>query len=884
MSNSLSDDSLWWYDYVPDDLITQFNKLNCNDLTHNNDNNNLFDNWKFHYVLAWFYNVCDSYYSKTILQLDKIFYSNIEFDEFLLFIDNNKNSSSSLINDLKLKLIQQLYYKNSIQLSDCDNLIDDYFNLTETTPYNKNFTNLSIIEKFNIFYNIIKIIQSKNLSFKNYITNNNDYFDLFFNFPYIILENDDNTFLTQLFFLPSLGTILRKDIIKLSDKNENITLDIPIKLKNCTINKKIENETNLIHLDYSTQIDNYINNFNINYKILSNDLTSYLNLIENSKDNIPLFEFLTSNLQYVIEHSIYSKKLLINIEKKNLLNSLIINRKRSSRLIEQNNKKNFKIFENFWFDKINLKNSFIKKRNRFLNKNIKFLKNFILFDILFKNFNKDLIIKDNNNNNLTTNFITDNELSIINSGINFLRPLIENLPIKENTNDIDYDIDELPTDFFLSNDQIDKAIKYEIINENLKDDYINEQNSFNWKFNCHCDINNSFLFNCKKTNIIDLPNTIKDNFIICCDLCHNWQHWNCQNQDIFNYISKIYDQSLIINNQKDFATIKLSNYIVKSINDNNNNTDNNNDLIEVVPHSLGKRRSTRRNYSEQELFNLKNNNNKEEQNQEQDDELEDEDISIKNDNEIQFLLKNRPTDKRTPYDETHLFICGYCINNIQNDLRLNSFKNELKLIKENNYKKFLKIEKRKKLQQEKKLKKQLEKKILLEKNYPENIIVQNPIQNNINNNIPLITHIIQNNNTPSNSNIPQIAYSNNNNNVNPPLLNENIIPISNESSSSSNSNFHNSTFETIKKASPEVNIIPQPKNTTNDFIGKFQFDNKTANDVQNITNPSNVVQNIANYSNQTQNMIINNQQENNSENNQLGQIGNGNNTNLPHQP
>lgn len=613
-----ADDMPEWQTYLPEETLTQWNKLQQMDphvqLMQESFADTLFTNWHYQYVVAWLYKVCDSfatigYGTATEDGSFKPMWKDIKFDEILLLNDLNEIQQSGFIREvdsgdyfdeslymmIRLQLLRQLSNNKGIHLKDWDTVVNHHLSNDGDTKFNY----LPLIEQFEMIYRVIKIIETKSQVFINYLTNNLQMFQ----FDEYVLDDE-----SSILALPNVGVLVRKRMVKIA---KNVTLDVPIKLRNCAVDYRDEENDilEIVHLDLSNEIDTYLKSFKIKYEILTQNWDTFLekfNQFESSVDFTALIPIYT-------EHQLYTRRLLLQKEKEKSMAELLVKRKRSSRLVAREEETKRKDIENEWYEKLDEREHFIKTRNKLVIKQMKRMKD-ILWNQLWLRYEQDIKVEKlkRRNHDLPEE---DNEYEGDLSALD--NEVIENGPrFKERIIDVPRHQDppsnilELPEFLCITKEELHQLANYGIsANTEQPDDK-------NWVFQCPGEPELPLL---TISNIQD-EEANADYFnkpIICCDMCLRWQHWECQNTQVIELLTlalnKPIEQPLT---QRDCAVVQLGGF--------------------------SNRRSSRQQHNEPEYV--------------------------------------RPIDKRKPIKETVTFLCAWCLSESETQLR-QQFIPELKAIR-----------------------------------------------------------------------------------------------------------------------------------------------------------------------------------------------------------
>ena len=716
-----------WKDYVSEETLHHVEKTVLPDFPNDSKDQipDLIKTWYYQYVMSWLNNVCDSYVT-AILNSVKPLCKDIKFDEILFLqdlcllnqlddddnnnndndIESNENNSSTttttnnnsfltrnLVQLIKLRLLRLLMNSRSYVLNQWDSIIKEQLKIyypDHVIDSNLNFDDLPFTKQFESYYYIIKIIENKSMTFKNYLNNHLDLFE------FQTIKNDKSENL-QIIVLPTHGSIVEIEKT-FGDDNNSVSSNkfrVPIKLKNCTIIKENEqnNERELIHLDYSNEIDSYLQSIKIQYNVVSWDWPSFIEYIRMNP-----VESLTDLIEIKMTHLLYSAKLLAQREKAKSIALLMVNRKRSSRLVAREEESKRKEINDTIQDKLDERMYFLKNRHRSLSKYNKKLKD-IIWNLLWYKFDQDFkLIKIRDKN--VQKFIKDNEkltetdIRIVNNGVYFTQSIIdiddESMYIHDTcNNDPEHLIQEIPTTLCIDDNDIKLAKENGIDLNN-----IDKPDVKNWIFHCICDNSIFKKFNIERDDYkeeIMNNESIYHHKLICCDLCNIWEHWDCQPQENIDYISQMHapmpkkggDIPKIKQlTEKDFSIVVLG----KLAREN---------LSELNQHRLRKRLANDRDYDDDH-----NNNDDYDQTEdgghnrriyrrstrltslEQEHKNENNDISEKQgyDSSNNIITTLRPTDLRPRYGQKSPYICGFCMRHWEKELR-SVFIPELEIIR-----------------------------------------------------------------------------------------------------------------------------------------------------------------------------------------------------------
>lgn len=556
------DDMPEWQTYLPEETLLQWNKLQQTDphvqLMQESFADTLFASWNYQYVVAWLYKVCDSfatigYGTATEDGSFKPMWKDIKFDEILLLNDLYDIQKSGFIREadsgdyfdeslymmIRLQLLKQLSNNKGIHLKDWDTVVNHHLSNSEDTKFNY----LSLIEQFEMLYRVIKIIETKSQVFINYLTNNLEMFQ----FDEYVLNDE-----TSILALPNVGVLVQKKLVKIA---KDVTLDVPIKLRNCTVDYRDEenNILEIVHLDLSNEIDTYLKSFKIEYEVLTQNWENFLEKFDQFSSNVDF----TALIPTYTEHQLYTRRLLLQKEKEKSMAELLVRRKRSSRLVAREEETKRKDIESEWYEKLDEREHFIKTRNKLVIKQTKRLKD-ILWNQLWSKYEQDIKVeklKRRNDELLEDENEYEGELNALDNAV------IENGPrFKERIIDVPphqtppVNILELPEFLCITKEELHELANYGISTTSEQPD------DKDWVFQCPGESDLPLL---TISNIEDEEANAElfNKPIICCDMCLRWQHWECQNPQVIQLLTialnKPIDQPLT---QRDCAAVQLGGF------------------------------------------------------------------------------------------------------------------------------------------------------------------------------------------------------------------------------------------------------------------------------------------------------------------------------------
>ena len=331
----------------------------------------------------------------------------------------------------------------------------------------------------------------------------------------------------------------------------------------------------------------------------------------------------------------------------------MVRRKRSTRLLEKEEETKKKETENHLEDKIDQRQEYLKARKRNVARIMKRCKE-NMWNQLWAKFDLDTKQVKSERKDLVNGApeptveepLTSIDKYVLPNGINYNAKIILTDHITDEQTLVKYEnIEELPKRLCITTEDVSEAEEF-----GLSGEVTHEDNSNDWMFQCSCmkdstkeetsttpepkiviiHQDDGEEINLEKYHKLDILNRP----IICCDNCHIWQHWECQEQSLVDILSiaSVHSKKELDNlkflTQRDFGTVTY---------DRNE------------PHHSTTRRTSRRQHQEEE----------QEHNQ---------------------LNEMRPTDRRTEFGECATFICSMCLGKIEKELR-ETFVPELTLLR-----------------------------------------------------------------------------------------------------------------------------------------------------------------------------------------------------------
>ncbi|KAL3232070.1 ISWI one complex protein 2 [Nakaseomyces bracarensis] len=637
-----------WHQYVSEETLQIYMKqvrpkveIPTDLLIDESERQQIQTSWEFQYVIAWLYNACESFrtrgsyiseliesYSKNTI---KPYWKDLKFDENILWLD-----FYNVFPHIRLNLLKNVANNKSITLDQWYDILSNHMEI------NDNFEKLTLSEQFNLLFKIIKHIEARNLPFRNYLIN---YLDLF-EFEHIEIQQHK-----YIYALPNTGVLVQRTL----KKKSNTELKVPIKLQNCTVVDKKDGMMDLIHLDYSNEINDYFAAFEFENEILSTDWETFLAYWDKHKNDKLIDEFCVTLVPEYINHILYSSRAIKNKEKEESLAELLTRRKRSSRLVAKEEEVKKQDDQDTLMDKVAERSQYIKHKHRVVSKTVKKVKDIIRNEIWFR-FEQELKrekVRRRNNPKLSSDSfgpddahpLGDMDWEIINQNTVFKEKVVQIPPsiINDSTMKMLPEYEDLPIQLCLSEDELNQ------LNDQGMGSEKEHVDTLDWFFNCPGELDAQAQFISHET---EPPANVSESSLVSCGECMRWQHWVHQPPKIVEILTYASLKPTMINDGKEHT---LTERDLSAVNFK---------VIEEQP--VYSRRSTRTKTSEQ-----------------------------KENSEPPVVQSNRPIDKRRPIGEFNTFICGWCMEKYEANIR-ESFVPELKAIRLKQKKQFEYREKKKK--------------------------------------------------------------------------------------------------------------------------------------------------------------------------------------------
>ncbi|QLL32008.1 hypothetical protein HG536_0C01760 [Torulaspora globosa] len=533
-----------WQQFLEEETLNQWSKMNHGALSTavlqaEPFAQELLRRWDYQYVTCWLYKVTDSFVTMNYVEGFKPLWRNIKFDEFLLLQELRliarvgeirQSDNMPLYGSIRLQMLKLLTNYKANRLADWDNVINHHLNR------DVEFGRLSLVDQFETLYRVVKLIEAKSGAFRNYLSNNLELFH-FAEYP---CDSE-----RSLLVLPNVGVIIEKKLTRPARGS----LVVPVKLKNCSVRYWDESTRvlELVHLDYSNEIQNYLNTFQIEYTVLATTWDAFLKQFSKDPSLIDFADW----IPVYVEHQLYVNRILSHKEKEKSMAELLVRRKRSSRLVAREEETRRKDVENRWYEKLDEREFYLKTRSKLVAKQTKRIKD-VLWRQLWQNFEldlKDQKLQNGHPDQLLADTegqgdaLTELEIRVIESGPRFSPRILSIPPVRAETEPAT----ELPLELTIDQDELDELNSLGIsTNGESADDK-------SWVFQCPGEpllgalrissLEEEEAASQANHNLFATP-------IVCCDACLTWQHWDCvQNSD-----------SVLHTTARNYATVQLGNY------------------------------------------------------------------------------------------------------------------------------------------------------------------------------------------------------------------------------------------------------------------------------------------------------------------------------------
>lgn len=498
-----------WQRFCSEETLVQWHKLkNVENLVlraRERTGEELFESWAYQVVISWFYKVCESFVTSSYagdIETFKPFWKDIKFDEELLLQElSGLAEEFTLWESLRWHILKNVANSKGVSLRDWDELAQHYLKGRRDNKFGE----LSLVEQFEEIYAMIRVIERKNLPFRNYLLANLELFE-----P-VVYENGGES----LQALANVGVLVRR-LVKQSPER----IHVPLKLRNCTVRLPHgPHGFELVHLDYGAEIDRYLQSIKVEYELITHSWEQFAQCVEQNQRDEPSPDVDYEDLVNVyVEHQMYSRRLLQQRQKDHDMAELLTRRKRSSRLVAREEEVRRKDLENEWLDRLDSRDQFLRSRNRLVNRNTKKIKDW-LWSQLWSNFEKDLRAtrSDPNLQQQGDSELTADDLQVLGQGARYTTWIS---PVTE-TKKSDEEPLELPLHCCITPEDVERGAAEEADDQR-------------WVFQCvgEPDVGALWIGSLDEEQEHSTLFAQKGGSLVCCDSCLRWHHWECQPQQL----------------------------------------------------------------------------------------------------------------------------------------------------------------------------------------------------------------------------------------------------------------------------------------------------------------------------------------------------------------
>ncbi|CAR27795.1 hypothetical protein ZYGR_0N02810 [Zygosaccharomyces rouxii] len=535
-----------WQVFCAEDTLVQWHKLkNVESLVlraRERIGEDLFKTWSYHVVISWFYKVCDSFVTANYagdIETFKPFWKDVKFDEELLLQElSGLAGELTLWESLRWHTLKNVANSKGVSLKDWNELAQHY--LKDRGDYK--FEKLTLEEQFQEVYAMIRVIERKNLPFRNYLLANLELFES------VAYEDDDTG---PLYALANVGVLVRK-LVKQSPHE----IHIPLKLKNCTVRLPHgPNGFELVHLDYSAEINRYLQSVKVDYELVTHNWEQFAQCVESNQIGEP-----SPNVDYedlvnvYVEHQLYSRRLLQQRQKDHDMAELLTRRKRSSRLVAREEEVRRKDLESEWLDRLDSRDQFLRARSRLVNRNVKKIKDW-LWSQLWSNFEKDLrITRGDPISKEEGSELTADDLKVLAQGtryVDWICPVTETAAAVSTTGTDEHPL-ELPLHCCVTEEDVERGAAQEVDDQR-------------WIFKCvgEPDLDSIWIGSPEEEQEHAALFAEKGGSLVCCESCLRWQHWECQSQRLLLLLASSQGRDSPVT-ARDFGIVQLGHASVQA--------------------------------------------------------------------------------------------------------------------------------------------------------------------------------------------------------------------------------------------------------------------------------------------------------------------------------
>lgn len=494
-----------WASFLDEETLNQWNKINHGGLwtaalQAEPFAQELLHRWDYQYVVCWLYRVTDSFVTMNYLEGFKPMWKNIKFDEFLLLqelrqVSTHGVASGTMYKTIRLQMLKQLTNYKANKLADWDHVVNHQLGRDAV------FETLSLTEQFETLYRVVKLIEAKSGVFRNYLSANLEFFQFV---EYVVDEE------RSVLVLPNVGVMVEKKLTRPSQG----TLHVPVMLKNCSV-KYWDEQTRvleLVHLDYSRDIQSYLDSFKLECTVLT---TGWHSFLQEYSTNPTLIDY-EDWIPHYVEHQLYVNRILSHREKEKSMAELLVRRKRSSRLVAREEENKRRDLEDSWYEKLDDREHYMKTRAKLAARQSKRIED-ALWRKLWQNYELDL--KDSpapSSPAPDQDGLTAIEIFVLQQGTHFASRLLPALP----ASDLSPSLTDLPTALCIEQQELDELADLGVsTNDEPADDKT-------WAFRCSCQPALSLRIASLEEQEA-AAETVLAGPLVCCARCHYWQHWHC---------------------------------------------------------------------------------------------------------------------------------------------------------------------------------------------------------------------------------------------------------------------------------------------------------------------------------------------------------------------
>lgn len=565
----------------------------------------LLGSWAYHVVVSWLYKVCDSFVTVSYagdVDTFKPLWRDVKFDEELLLQElAGLAEDSALWDTIRWQVLKQVANSRSVKLKDWDELAAHYLGQGHTKPFGK----LSLVEQFQELYAMIRVIERRNLPFRNYLVANLELFE-----PVIYEEEQEDGESDPLLALANVGVLVRKSVRQ--DPVEK--LHVPLKLRNCTVTLRDGDNMGfeVMHLDYGAEIDRYLQAVTVDYEVVTKDWEEFVQCVERHVQGESCPDVDYSDLVNVyVEHQLYSRRLLQHRQKEQEMQELLTRRKRSSRLVAREEQVRQRDLESEWLDRLDSRDQHLRKRHRLVARQKKKLED-LLWTQLWSNFEKDSRIiraqptspSDYDSALNQWPELTLDDLQVLRRGSRYVQQLCP-APSRQA---MDEEPAELPLPCCITEEDVVRGVA-------------KEADDAKWVFECPGEPDQEPLWINSAEEEQEHSDLLSRSSLVCCEMCLTWQHWDCQPPQLLAILGSTIGRD-VPTTARDYGLVQVGHAPV-----------------------LASRRSSRRAAVPDHAAAA---------------------ASVEAPGEPNYL---RPTDKRRPLGETGTFVCSWCVHDLERQLR-----------------------------------------------------------------------------------------------------------------------------------------------------------------------------------------------------------------------